>query len=163
MLTSASKERIISKKGTIIGGANCLSQETVSCSKLVLGEGTFGIVYVGHILTLNLPCAIKYGKTENYFDVNHEASVFQRLTGSIYFPHFYGILNRKYLVAELIVDNDGKPLTIHRAKLDFALSESLWNTICRQLAEAIKHMHYVGLTHNDLKTNNVLLKPIEDG
>ena len=46
--------------------------------------------------------------------------------------------------------------TIYSEKLRFTMS--VWNRICIQVLEAIKFMHYSNIQHNDIKSNNIILK-----
>ena len=49
---------------------------------------------------------------------------------------------------------------IYSEKCRFTLP--VWIKICIRIAEAIKQMHYCNILHNDIKSNNILLKIVND-
>ena len=53
---------------------------------------------------------------------------------------------------------DNKVVTASSMQKENKLTSADWNVTCFSLASAIKHMHLKNLLHNDLKSNNVLLK-----
>ena len=59
---------------------------------------------------------------------------------------------------EFIGDCNGLVKTVYSARTKNELPQEAWNNICFQLTEAVKYMHYKRILHNDLKSNNVLLK-----
>lgn len=133
-----------------------LSEEVVTISDIKLGEGTFGVVYKGFYSPLNVNCAIKVGKSDKYFDVYLEAQTLQLLQSSRYFPRLFGIFSNK--LALEYVHSGQKVKTLLSVKKESSLSNELYNRIFYQLADAVKFMHKSNLLHNDIKTNNVLLK-----
>ena len=137
-----------------------LSESVVDNKNISLGEGTFGIVTVGHFHTLNVPCAIKSGKDIRHFNPYFEARVLQNLSGSRFFPYVFGVMSSKSLVMELIaekkVDGQWHVPTIYSEKSRFTMP--VWNRICMQVSEAIKFMHNANILHNDIKSNNIILK-----
>ena len=58
----------------------------------------------------------------------------------------------------LITRDDNKIVTTSTMKNENKLTSADWNLICFSLASAVKYMHLKDLLHNDLKSNNVLLK-----
>ena len=160
VVTSVSRNRCIDKKGCKIpGGTTNLSSDVLSISKQKISEGTFGIVYMGCITKLNIKCAVKSGKFLHLFDANHEANVLQRLQGSKFFPYLFGIFE-KSVVMEYIGNENGN-LTIYKARNDNLLLQDRWVKVCHMMVQAIVHMHSNGLLHNDIKSNNILLKQID--
>ena len=99
---------------------------------------------IGHIKTLDSFCAVK----------GFEARVLQSLAGCEYFPYAFGEFDGK-LVMELITCEDKKVVTVSSMQKENKLTSAGWNVICFSLASAVKYMH---LLHNDLKSNNILLK-----
>ena len=114
IVTSASKtRRIETKNNKISGGTTLLSSDVMSVSDRKISEGTFGVVYLGHVTKLNIKCAVKSGKHLHLFDASHEANILQRLQGSNYFPYLFGTFENS-LVMEYIGDESGH-LTIYKA------------------------------------------------
>ena len=60
-----------------------LSSDVLTISNQNIGEGSFGIVSIGHIKTLDSFCAVKEGKHSHHFNVIFEARVLQSLTVNI--------------------------------------------------------------------------------
>ena len=59
---------------------------------------------------------------------------------------------------ELITCEDNKVVTISSMQKENKLSSADLNIISFSLASAVKYTHLKNLLHNDLKSNNVLLK-----
>ena len=59
---------------------------------------------------------------------------------------------------ELITCEDNKVVTISSMQKENKLSSADLNIISFSLASAVKYIHLKNLLHNDLKSNNVLLK-----
>ena len=159
-ITSFKKYFFVNRKASklcdLLPRYSTLSEEVVTISDIKLGEGTFGVVYKGFYSPLNVNCAIKIGKSDKYFDVYLEAQTLQLLQSSRYFPRLFGIFSNK-LVLEY-VHSGQKVKTLLSEKKESSLSNELCNRIFYQLADAVKFMHKSNLLHNDIKTNNVLLK-----
>ena len=99
----------------------------------------------------------------HHFNPYFEARVLQRLSGSSFFPYVFGVLASKSLVMELLAEKKDEQWhvpTIYSEKSRFTMPE--WIKICIQIAEAIKHMHYCNISHNDIKSNNIILKIVND-
>ena len=79
------------------------------------------------------------------------------LTGSEYIPYVFGVFDGK-LVTELITCVDEKVASVSSMQTENKLTSANWNIICFSLVSAIKYMHLKNLLHNELKSNNVLLK-----
>ena len=61
-----------------------MSSDVLTISNQNIGEGSFGIVSIGHIKTLDSFCAVKEGKHSHHFNVIFEARVLQSLAVNIY-------------------------------------------------------------------------------
>jgi len=133
-----------------------LSANVIVESEEILGEGTFGVVKVGFYQTLGVKCAIKAGKN-SLFNAKLECQIMQRFHGSLYFPFVFGVFDNK-LVMELIVDDNDNVKTIYSARSSSELEQHEWTDICKDLAEALFFLHSNGFLHNDIKTNNIMLK-----
>ena len=59
---------------------------------------------------------------------------------------------------ELITCENNKEVTVSAMQKENKLTSAGWNVICFSLASAVKYLHLKNLFHNDLKSNNVLLK-----
>ena len=151
-----SKVRIMSLED-VLHSYNELTGDVVDISENVIGEGSFGIVKTGTLKSLNLECAIKVGKN-NLFDAKLEYKILQACSGSMYFPFAFGVLNKDKLVMELIDSGFGGSKTVFAAKAENLLSQDEWTSFCRGLAEALYFLHSRNLLHNDIKSNNILIK-----
>ena len=139
-----------------------LSEEVVNINDQVLGEGSFGIVKLGFFKTLDVHCAVKTAKNikHNLFNAVREARVLAVLQGCKFFPYVYGVINNTSLVMEILtVGSDCNVLTVYKAKTEGIISVGEWLNICHEIALGLKYMHCKSLLHNDLKTNNIVLKP----
>lgn len=163
LVTSVSKSRCGKRRDTLLsGGPAKLTKDVVLVlSENKISEGTFGIVHCGKMLNLNIKCAVKSGKTVNFFDEVHEANALQRLQGSMFFPHLFGILD-KSIVMEYIGDDNGTK-TVFSARNENFLSQDQWMSICHMLIQAVVFMHTKGMLHNDIKSNNIMLKKSYSG
>ena len=131
-----------------------------------LGEGSFGKVLLGRY-NGNLPVAVKMFKRDNVSEVYTEAQVYeyvQRVKLHPNFPFYFGVsVNMKpfYLVTQFIGENAS--LTFSKAIGDQVISHhSHVRSVMLGISEALIHLHANGWLHNDLKRNNVLLKPIKN-
>ena len=81
----------------------------------------------------------------------------QSLAGCEYFPYIFGVFDGE-LVMEIIISADNKVVKILSMQKENKLTCANGNAICFRVASAAKYMHLKNLLHNDLKSNNVLLK-----
>ena len=81
----------------------------------------------------------------------------QSLAGCEYFPYVFSEFDGK-LVMELITCEDNKVVTVSSMQKENKLISADLNVTSFSLASAVKYMHLKSLLHNDLKSNNVLLK-----
>ena len=99
---------------------------------------------------------VKEGKHFRHSNVLF-ARVFPSLEGWEYFPYVFGVFDGK-LGMELITYEDKKVLTVLSMQKKKKLTSADWNVFCSSLASAVKYVHLKNLFHNDLMSNNVLLK-----
>ena len=59
---------------------------------------------------------------------------------------------------ELITCPDHKAVKVSSMQRENKLTSANGNIVCFSLVSATKYMHFKNLLHNDLKSNNVLLK-----
>ena len=137
-----------------------LSEEVVNINDQVLGEGSFGIVRLGFFKTLGVHCAVKKAKNikQNSFNAVREARILAVLQGCKFFPYVYGVIDNTSLVMEIVTGSDCKVITVYKAKTEGIVSVGEWLNICHEIALGLKYMHCKSLLHNDLKTNNIVLK-----
>ena len=105
VLSTVSKRQVLTKKDDmlrLLPMTHELSTSVVINNDICLGDGTFGIVTLGHFQTLDVPCAIKSGKNMHHSNPYFEDRVLQRLSGYSYFPYVSGVLASKSLVMELL-------------------------------------------------------------
>ena len=81
----------------------------------------------------------------------------QQLAGHICFPFVYGTFNNM-LVMEFVGELCHTSATISAQLKLGQITNDIWINICVQLADAIKFMHSRSVLHNDLKSDNVLIK-----
>ena len=63
-----------------------LSSDVVTIPNQKIGEGTFDVVSIGHVKTLDSFCVVKEGKLSHHFNAIFEARLLQSLAGCDYFP-----------------------------------------------------------------------------
>ena len=123
-------------------------------------SGTFGTIFVCEYTKLEIKVACKKISREKStsLDIEAEAKVCHALGGHPYFPYCVGFIAPNCLVMQLLGTYDINGLTV--VTLDKAYKRigktNLLKAAC-QLLEAIEYMHNVGLLHNDLKLNNIVL------
>ena len=59
---------------------------------------------------------------------------------------------------ELITYEEKKVVTVSSMQKKKKLTSANWSVFCFSLASAVKYIHLKNLLHNDLMSNNVLLK-----
>eukprot|EP00112_Aurelia_sp_Birch-Aquarium-sp1_P011449 Seg2408.3 transcript_id=Seg2408.3/GoldUCD/mRNA.D3Y31 product="Serine/threonine-protein kinase TNNI3K" protein_id=Seg2408.3/GoldUCD/D3Y31 len=144
-----------------------------------IGDGSYGTVYKGLLKrsnrVSNAVVAIKCAKNGNRSDVTE--SFFRELR-ILFFLRQSKLENFQYLLGATYDALNTVPLTIvtvfvgyKKESLTFSrfvadetkypLTVATFLKICLSLCEALMSLHGVGLIHNDLKVNNVLIR-IED-
>ena len=134
-----------------------LSSDVVTIPNQKIGEGTFDVVSIGHVKTLDSFCVVKEGKLSHHFNAIFEARSLQSLAGCDYFPYVFAAFDGN-LVMELITCENNKMVTVSSIKKENKLTSTDWNDICFCLASAAKYMYLQKLLLNHLQSNNVLLK-----
>jgi Tol biopolymer transport system component len=118
----------------------------------MIGQGGMGEVYRAHDIRLTRDVAIKVSSSRFSERFEREA----KAIASLNHPnicHLYDV-GPNYLVMELVDGPTlGELIKLGPIPLDEALS------ICQQMADALDAAHKKGITHRDLKPDNVKIKP----
>ena len=111
--------RKASKLCDLLPRCSALSEEVVTIFDIKLGEGTFGVVYKGFYSPLNVNCAIKVGKNDQYFVVYLETQTLQLLQSSRYFPRLFGIFNNRLVLEYVHSGQNVKTLLSEKKRIQF--------------------------------------------
>ena len=82
-----------------------------------INKGTFDVVSIGHIKTLDSFSPVKDETHSRHLNAIFEARVLQSLAGCEYFLYVFGVFDRK-LVMELITYEDDKVSQVCRGKIN---------------------------------------------
>ena len=106
----------------------------------MIKKGTFDVVSIGHIKTLDSFSPVKEGKHSRHLNAIFEARVLQSLAACKHFPYVFSVFDGQ-LVMELITCEDNKVVTVSSMQRENKLTSAVWNVICFSLASAVKYMH----------------------
>ncbi len=167
-----------------------LKSGTVLCGKYlvgaVLGEGGFGITYIGRDINLDIKVAIKEyfptGVVNRNVDSSNEVSVYMGASQSSFengkskflgearvlakfsnepnivsVRDFFSENNTAYIVMEYLEGTDLKNYIASHGKMDFESSVSLLSPIMTALSK----IHEQGLIHRDISPANIMI--LKDG
>lgn len=152
----------------------------------VIGEGGFGITYIGRDINLDLKIAIKeyfpsgavnrnntysaeitanFGESENYFTKGKESFLnearalakFSTEPNCVSVRDFFEANNTAYIVMEYLDGIDLKSYVEEHGKLSFEEMFTLLNPIMNVLGK----MHSTGLIHRDISPSNITI--LNDG
>lgn len=133
--------------------------------EIPLGEGTFGECYLRHYR--NIPVCVKYFQTCSYNEVIKEANIMLELQGHPNLPILFGISAKSQSPSYLITKFHGNDRSVKRSTLS-AIVRS--NSQCLKKEEAFKiafdcsrgimHIHNMGILHNDIKGNNIVVEKL---
>ena len=131
-----------------------------------VGRGSFGRVKVQ--LYHGTPVAVKQFLPRTVVkDVVNEVEILLQLSHPN-LPYFFGVCVTKkphLFVTQFEgiqgdVVGSGKAWTVHQELLKRDLCGLDWILVCAQITEAVRYLHFdVGILHNDIKPDNILLKP----
>ncbi|MCA9048733.1 MAG: serine/threonine-protein kinase, partial [Planctomycetaceae bacterium] len=139
-------------------------QELVGRYRLekVLGQGSFGCVYLGFDDQLERPVAVKVPRTEN-FEAPSDADDFlreARLAANLDHPHVVPVYDvgrasdgAVYIVSKFV---EGLTLSSLVRKKPPDIAEAVRMLI--PVARALHHAHACGLVHRDVKPGNILIE-----
>ena len=128
----------------------------------LIGEGTFGQCYAGTYK--DVPAAFKVFKhCESVDEVHREANILLKIPSHPGIPMLIGVYttNTPFILATKLCKTSGYPETfsqfLHRQEHNKG-SLSIALTILLSVAETLSHLFSVGIIHNDLKGNNVVIE-----
>jgi len=128
--------------------------------KIILGSGTFGTVYAGHITSTGLPVAIKELNPDrsegDLIAFQNEAEIMARMHHP-YCCEYVGYLNDPFRVV-----TRRYPANLFDMTKSNTLTVADRFRIAYQLASAISYVHSIGLLHRDLKSENVFIDENSD-
>ncbi|CAD5118926.1 DgyrCDS7601 [Dimorphilus gyrociliatus] len=158
----------------VLGGDQC---------PIPIGVGNFGSVYLARRPEDNELVVLKYVRVTSFglFELIKEAG-FNKILSDAFgqpAPKFFGLINRP-------LDNDHWPLAIvsefvgdpitHKvfnlcdvlrccteksSRID--RTEKTWLSVCIEITEAIANIHNLSIYINDLKSDNIILRPVRGG
>ena len=85
----------------------------------------------------------------------------QSLAGCGCFPCIFGVFDGE-LVKEIIKSTDDRVVKFLSMQKEDKLTSANWNAICFGVTLASKYIHLKNLVHNDLKSNDVLFKLVNN-
>ena len=127
-------------------------------------KGVFGEISV--VLLKNLPnmhAVMKRISLEKSKDIDilAEAKVMHILSGHILFPYCFGFIKPNIIISQFIgrISGSGEVLTdtVYKVMMSNLICKHRWAVICFEMMEGVKFLHGLGILHNDLKADNVLL------
>ncbi len=132
----------------------------------VLGEGTFGIVYLAVDETLQRRVALKLSKSRHSESDVAEFNSFleeSRILSALEHPRILPVLDagissdgRQFFVSKYLSGGSLEERVDKQGPLPISLSLS----IIREIAEALQHAHQHGLYHRDVKLANIVFDDV---
>ena len=122
-------------------------------------SGVFGEITAHEIKFSGIKCARKT-ITGTMADLRAEALVMNSLSGHSCFPYLYGLTNSGAILMEYIsgsADRLTHAITL-RSILTSGHPKKFWFEICRKLVEGLQFLHGKNILHNDLHSENILIR-----
>lgn len=136
-----------------------LRQESYSIIHESEYQGTFGSIAVARLTFVNDLVAIKrisMNFSDN-LDIMAELRTMHALAGHPRFPYCFGYVMPNLIVMQLLGRYENGTLTVETVeRLKTADTKNLCHISC-QIVEGISYLHHLGLLHNDIKGNNVII------
>ncbi len=134
----------------------------------VIGQGSFGAVFLARIVETDEVVAIKKVLQDNKFK-NRELEIMRKLKKQ---PHPYVVFMRHYFSSKMS-DSDKiylnlvleyVPETLHSVNRQYTKRKELMPPLfvkiyTYQMFRALAHIHGMGITHRDIKPQNLLVDP----
>ena len=127
----------------------------------LLGEGSYGKVYLGRSVLTSKPVAIKcYEKSRisseaSFKRISQEIEIIQELNHP-YIVKLYEIFENNKFIFSVLEYVDNCDLLTH-LKSHGTFTEVEFLPLFRQLVEALEYVHSKGVLHRDIKLDNILL------
>ena len=133
--------------------------EAVTKLKDTKYSGTFGSVSVVRLNNLGILAAGKniFLEHSNNLDIAAEVRIMHALSGHPLFPYCFGFISPNLVISQLLGKYENNMLTVHTLDKAYNLHELQLVKISCQLIEGIIFMHKLGILHNDVKGNNLIL------
>ena len=94
-------------------------------------------------------------------EIMAEAKVMHAVSGNNLFPYCFGFIKPNMIIIQFIgtISATGEIITntVYKAMTSDLISKYRWVVICYEVMEGLKFLHGLGILHNDLKADNVLL------
>jgi serine/threonine protein kinase len=126
-----------------------------------IGEGTFGVIRKARFQHIQVNVAVKEIKLCQHTDeIVVEGNIMQHLHTHENFPFCFGLIGKKALMMELIVNNDGSisPNIHNMFRSSCALPKCSLKCISLQIIDAVSYLHSKGLLHNDIHGGNIIVR-----
>ena len=127
----------------------------------LIGEGTFGKCISGTYK--GIPAAFKLYKSHEWLeDVHSEAKILLKIPSHPGIPMLIGVhtTSTPFMLATKLCKSAGKPET-YSSFLKKGSNLGLALQLLLSVGEAINHLFSVGILHNDIKGNNVVLEEVQ--
>ncbi|KAK6181322.1 hypothetical protein SNE40_009201 [Patella caerulea] len=126
-----------------------------------IGRGSYGVVYLGHLLKTSKKIVVKdfFNETICWEFVEHEAQIVALLQGKDITPTFHGLLtstineNDHSLVQDFFGTGSIETILKHHDDLPAAS----WIKICINTSKTLLKIHRCHVLHNDVKADNILV------
>jgi len=130
----------------------------------LIGEGSFGEVYLAKNNDTNEIVAIKQFQLRNRNGGRHEIAILKQIPVNIHLPRFIDSFDKNgniFIVSNFI---KGEELTYYQASLstlerrDSSMIPTV-NALATQMLDALKALHSSGIVHRDVKQENIIFDP----
>ena len=141
-----------------------LSKDNITVISKTDLKGTFGEISL--ISLKNIPGIVAVQKEilmkkARKIEILAEAKVMHLLSGHVLFPYCFGFVQPNIIISqfigELMDGNNITTSTVYKMMVKECICKYRWTVICYEIIEGITFLHGLGILHNDIKADNVLL------